>query len=113
MIWCIQRHAHQTLRVSIFCKRLVMQLLGPVKNCSGVCVKRRTLLQALAAASALQRTHESDSGLSPYHARRPVLAAVELDEDSERGLSGTHRQRKYRRTAVAIAAQKREHAAQA
>jgi len=25
-------------------KRLVMQLLGAAKNCSGLCVKRRTLL---------------------------------------------------------------------
>ena len=69
--------------------------------------------QALAAASASTTSHESDSGLSPYQARRPALAAVELDENSKRGLSGTHRQRKYRRAAVAIAAQKREHAAQA
>src|SRR5437773_803027 len=59
------------------------------------------------------RTHESHSGLLPHHARRPALAAVELDENSKRGLSGAHRQRKYRRTAMAIAAQKREHAAQA
>ena len=40
------------------------------------------------------------------------MAAVEPDEDSECGLSGAHRQRKHRRAPVAIASQKREHAAQ-
>jgi len=58
------------------------------------------------------RTHESHSGLLPHQARRPALAAIELDENCERGLSGADRQRKYWRAVVAIAAQKREHAAQ-
>ena len=49
-------------------KRLVMQLLGAVKNCSGVCVKRRTLLKALAAASALQQAMKAIQG---YHLIRP------------------------------------------
>ena len=35
-------------------------------------------------------SHESDSQLSPNQARRLALAAVELDEDSECGLSGAH-----------------------
>ena len=53
------------------------------------------------------RRNESDSGLLPHQARRSALATIELDENSERGLSGADRQRKYGRAAVAIAAQKR------
>ena len=56
--------------------------------------------------------HESDSGLSPHQARRPALAAVELNENSERGLSGAHRQRESGRAALAAFSQEREHIAQ-
>src|SRR6266487_3053790 len=59
------------------------------------------------------RRNESDSGLLPHQAGRPALATVEPDENPERGLSGAHPQRKYGRAAVAITAEKREHAAQA
>src|SRR5882724_8943266 len=68
---------------------------------------------ARATASASTTNDESDSRLSPHQARRFVLAAVQLDENSERGLPGAHWQRKYRRTAVAIATQERKHTAQA
>src|SRR3954470_7526201 len=56
--------------------------------------------------------HESDSRLLPHQATRPALAAGELDENSERGLSGAHWQRESRRAIMALAAEKREHAAQ-
>src|ERR1700756_4878617 len=59
------------------------------------------------------RGHESDSRLPPHQARRSALAAFEPNENSKRGLFGTHRQREAWRTTVAIATQKREHAPQA
>src|SRR5436305_372623 len=55
--------------------------------------------------------HESDSRLLPHQATRPALAAGELDENSERGLSGAHWQRESRRAAMALAAEQREQAA--
>ena len=67
-----------------------MQLLGAVKNCSGVCVKRRTLVKGASRGERPHNSsHDSGSRLSPNQARRPALAALELDEDSECGLSGT------------------------
>src|SRR5207237_5515052 len=67
----------------------------------------------LAAASVSTTSHESDSGVSPHQTRRLALAAVEHDENSERGLSGAHRKREPRRAAMALASEEREHAAQA
>src|SRR6476646_4431275 len=57
--------------------------------------------------------HENNSGSLPHQATRPALAAIKLDENSECGLSGAHRQRESRRATMAFATQKREYAAQA
>ena len=57
MISCIRRHTPW-----LNWRRFI----GAVKNCSGVCVKRRTSLKALAEAKVFTTSHESDSELSPY-----------------------------------------------
>ena len=57
--------------------------------------------------------YESVSRLSSHQAGRPLLAALQPDANPERGLSGAHREREPRRAALAVAAQEREHAAQA
>src|SRR5437773_2287880 len=49
--------------------------------------------------------HESHSKLSSDQTGRSALAALQSDENPERGLSGAHRERESRRTALAVAAQ--------
>ena len=63
--------------------------------------------------SVRQQFHETDPRLPSHQAGRPALAAVEPDEDPERGLSGANRERESRRAALAVAAPEREHSAQA
>src|ERR1041385_2510016 len=55
---------------------------------------------------------ENVSRISPHHSGRSALASIEPDEDSERGFSGTHRERKSQRAALAVSGKKRGHAAQ-
>src|SRR5205814_4131645 len=57
--------------------------------------------------------HESHSKLSSDQPGRSALAALQSDENPERGLSGAHRERESRRTALAVAAQECKHVAQA
>src|SRR5438445_13462637 len=57
--------------------------------------------------------HESHSKLSSDQTGRSALAALQSDENPERGLSGAHRERESRRTALAVAAQEFKHVAQA
>ena len=49
--------------------------------------------------------HESHSKLSSDQTGRSALAALQSDENPERGLSGAHREGESRRTALAVAAQ--------
>ena len=56
--------------------------------------------------------HESHSKLSSDQTGRSALAALQSDENPERGLSGAHRERESRRTALAVAAEKRKYVAQ-
>ncbi len=82
-------------------------------GCPQVCCRPLQLVKVAWHEYFHSKRHESDSRISSHHARRFALAAVELDENSKRGLSGADRQRESGRATVAIAAQKREHAAQA
>ena len=59
------------------------------------------------------KIHESDSRLPSHQAGRSPLAALQPDEDPQCGFSGTYRERKHGRPALAVAAPEREHAAQA
>jgi mannose-6-phosphate isomerase-like protein (cupin superfamily) len=52
--------------------------------------------------------HENFSRLPSDQAGRPLLEAIEPDAHPERGFSGAHGQRKYRRAPLAVAAQERE-----
>ena len=53
---------------------------------------------------------ESDRRLFFDQAGRSLLAALQSDENPERGLSGAHRERESWRAALAFAAEEREHA---